>query len=58
MFNLFKSDPAAKLEKQLRKKMEQAAEAQRAGKIPLYAVLSAEAEEMQQQLDRLRESSG
>lgn len=49
----FRLSPRKKLEKELRKKLEEAADAQRAGRIPIYAVLSAEAEELQQKLDSL-----
>ena len=45
MFGLFKSNPVAKLEKQLAAKMEEAMNAQRNGKMPLFAQLSAEAAE-------------
>lgn len=53
MFNLFKSDPKKKLEKQLAKKLEEARNAQRAGKMPLFASLSAEAEAIGKELDAL-----
>ncbi|MEM1247334.1 MAG: DUF6435 family protein [Acidobacteriota bacterium] len=53
IMKLFGSNPRKKLEKELRKKLEEAAEAQRAGKIPVFAVLSSEAEELQKQLDAL-----
>lgn len=51
MFGLFKSNPVAKLEKELAAKMEEAMNAQRNGKMPLFAQLSAEAEEIGQRLD-------
>ena len=54
MFNLFQSDPAKKLEKQYARKLEAARDAQRAGKIPLYATLTAEAEEIVARLDALK----
>lgn len=50
----FKSDPVAKLEKQYARKLEQARNAQRSGKLPAFADLSAEAEAIGQQLDALR----
>ncbi len=56
MLKFLQSHPTAKLEKSLRKKMSDAADAQRAGKIPLYAVLSAEAEEIRKKLEDLRPS--
>lgn len=54
MFDLFKSDPAKKLEKQYARKLEEARDAQRAGKMPLFATLSAEAEEIGERLDALK----
>ena len=54
MFKLFQSDPAKKLEKQYTLKLEAARDAQRAGKIPLYATLTAEAEEIVLRLDALK----
>ncbi len=57
MFKLFRSDPTKKLEKQYAQKLEEARDAQRAGKIPLYATLSAEAEEIGQRLDELKKSA-
>lgn len=54
MFKLFQSDPSKKLEKQYAKKLEQARDAQRAGKMPLFATLSAEAEEIGKRLDALK----
>ena len=57
MFKLFQSDPTKKLEKQYARKLEQARDAQRAGKIPLFATLTAEAEEIGQRLDALKQSA-
>ena len=57
MFKLFQSDPSKKLEKQYAKKLEEARDAQRAGKIPLFATLTAEAEEIGQRLDALKQSA-
>ena len=54
MFQLFQSDPIKKLEKQYARKLEEARDAQRAGKIPLFAILTAEAEEIGQRLDALK----
>lgn len=56
MFKMFRKDPAAKLEKLLAAKLEAARDAQRAGQIPRFAVLTAEAEELGQKLDRLRQN--
>lgn len=53
MFGLFKRDPTAKLRKQYAAKLEQAVEAQRSGKIPHYAELMAESEEIAQRIDAL-----
>lgn len=55
MFNWFRSDPAKKLEQQYLEKLEAARDAQRQGKIPLYATLTAEAEELGQKLENLRQ---
>ena len=57
MFNLFKADPAKKLEKEYAKKLEEARDAQRAGKMPLFATLSAEAEEIGQRLDAVKQTA-
>lgn len=54
MFRLFRSDPVAKLEKELAAKMEEAVQAQRNGKMPLFAQLTADAEEIGQRLDAAR----
>ena len=53
MLRLFKTDPKKKLEKQYMRKLEEARDAQRSGQIPLYATLSAEAEEIGRRLDKL-----
>ena len=53
MFSLFRSDPKKKLEKQYNQKLEQARNAQRAGNMPLFATLTAEAESIGEQLDAL-----
>lgn len=54
MFGLGKKDPLAKLEKQYRDKLEEARDAQRAGKIPRFAELSAEAEALAERIDALK----
>ena len=53
MFNPFKADPKKKLEKQYARKLEEARNAQRAGKMPLFATLSAEAEAIGKELDAI-----
>ncbi len=57
MFGLFKKDPAAKLRKEYARKLEEARDAQRSGKIPLYATLSAEAEAIADRIDVLKAES-
>ncbi len=54
MFNLFRSNPTQQLEKRYLKKLEEARDAQRQGKIPLFATLTAEAEELGKELDVLK----
>lgn len=54
MFKMFRSDPVAKLEKQYARKLEEARDAQRSGKIPVFATLTAEAEEIAVQIEELR----
>ena len=57
MLKLFRSDPIDKLKKQYAKKLEEARDAQRSGKIPLFATLTAEAEEIADKIDELRKRS-
>ncbi len=57
MFKLFQTNPTKKLEKQYALKLEEARDAQRAGKIPLFATLTAEAEEIGRQLDAAKQGS-
>ena len=57
MLKLFKTDPKKKLEKQYARKLEEARDAQRSGKIPRFAELTAEAEEIGRELDALRQSA-
>ena len=54
MFKIFRRDPIEKLERQHARKMEEAIQAQRNGKIPLFAELTSEAEEIATEIDRLR----
>lgn len=58
MFNLFKKDPIKKLEKEHARKLEEARDAQRNGKIPRYAEIMGEAEEIAQRIDALRAEHG
>lgn len=55
MFKLFRGDPTKKLEKEYLQKLEAARDAQRSGKIPLYATLTAEAEEICLRLEDLKQ---
>ncbi len=57
MFSFLKKDPAAKLEKEILKKMEISVEFQRNGKIKEYAEASKEISDMQDKLDELRAAS-
>ncbi len=54
MFGLFKRDPVAKLQKELDKKVEAAFQAQRNGNIRGYSLLTAEAEVIRAEIDRVR----
>ena len=54
MFGLFKKDPLKELEKQYAKKLEEAMNAQRNGKMDVYAKLSTEAEEIGKKMDELK----
>ncbi len=54
MFKLFsKKDPVAQLEKSYARKLEEARDAQRGGRMPDFAELSAEAEQIRVQLEEL-----
>jgi len=53
MFNLFKSDPKKKLEKEYRILLEKAVDAQRNGKIDLYAQLSSDADKVLKKIESL-----
>lgn len=57
MFKFLQGDPIKKLEKQHAAKLEEARDAQRSGKIPLYATLTAEAEAMADRIDALRQEN-
>ena len=54
MFKLFKADPLPKLEKAYARKLEEARDAQRGGNMPLYASITAEAEEIGKRIDTLK----
>ena len=54
MFNLFKSDPVKKLDKQYHAKLKAAMESQRNGNIRMYAQLSAEAESIRASIEALK----
>lgn len=58
MFGLFRSNPVKKLEKLYSQKMEEARDAQRTGKIPVYATLVAEAEDIGRRIDHLKNDRG
>ncbi|WP_372762861.1 DUF6435 family protein [Pseudoalteromonas sp.] len=53
MFSLFKADPKKQLLKDYNLKLEQGMQAQRRGDIKSYAMLTAEAEKIWQQIDNL-----
>ena len=50
MFSIFKSNPAKKLDKLYKSKLQEAMHAQRSGNIEGYSQLSAEAEAIYQQI--------
>ena len=54
MFGLFKKDPAKKLEKEIKKKLEQSVEVQRNGDLRKYGALIKEIEDLQNELEILR----
>ena len=53
MFSIFKSDPSKKLKQQYAAKLEQAMFAQRNGDMRSYAMLTAEAEGVREQLQKI-----
>ncbi|MEC8080981.1 MAG: DUF6435 family protein [Pseudomonadota bacterium] len=53
MLSLFKSNPTKKLEKRHSELLEQAMQAQRKGDIRTYSMLTAEAEEVNEQIKAL-----
>ncbi|WCP70213.1 DUF6435 family protein (plasmid) [Vibrio tubiashii] len=54
MFSLFKRDSTKKLKKQYAAKLEQAMLAQRRGDIRTYSLLTAQAEELGQQIEAVQ----
>lgn len=56
MFGLFKQDPVKKLKEQYAKKLSEAVEAQRNGKIELYANLTVESEKILQEIEAIEAS--
>ena len=54
MFSIFKSDPAKKLDKLYRSKLEEAMHAQRSGNIEGYSQLSTEADAIYKQILELK----
>lgn len=56
MFGLFKKDPMEKLNKAYLVKLEKAMHAQRNGDIKAYSMITAEAEEIAQEIARLQKS--
>ena len=57
MFKWLANPPLKKLEKQYARKLEEATQAPRNGKMPLYATLMAESEAIIEQIDELRRQS-
>ena len=58
MFGLFKVDPIKKLESEYAKLLEQAMNAQRNGKIELYAQLSTQADLILKRIEKLESEKG
>jgi molybdenum-dependent DNA-binding transcriptional regulator ModE len=56
MFGLFKQDPKAKLEKEYAELLTKAVDAQRNGKIELYAQLTVQSEEVLRKIEALEAS--
>lgn len=57
MFGLFKKDPIKKLNEECARLQEKAMQAQRNGKIELYAELSAQAEEIIKEIEKLESAA-
>ncbi|MCM8541646.1 MAG: DUF6435 family protein [Lentisphaeraceae bacterium] len=58
MFGFFKTDPVKKAEKLYQSKLTEAMNAQRSGNIQLFAELSAEAEILLGEVNKLKENKG
>jgi hypothetical protein len=56
MFGIFKSNPIKKLEEQYSRVLTEAIEAQRNGKIELYANLTMQSEEILKKIEELKNS--
>jgi molybdenum-dependent DNA-binding transcriptional regulator ModE len=54
MFGIFKRDPVKKLEEEYARKLTEAVEAQRNGKIERYAELTVESEEILKRIEELK----
>ena len=54
MFGIFKRDPVKKLEEEYARKLTEAVEAQRNGKIEIYGELTAESEEILKRIEDLK----
>lgn len=54
MFSFLKKDPAKKLQKTYEAKLEQAMHAQRNGDIKSYSLITAEAEDIRQEIQNLK----
>lgn len=57
MFSFLKKDPLKKLNKAYYQKLEQAMHAQRNGDMRAYAALTAEAEELNKEINALKEAA-
>ncbi len=57
MFGMFKKDPIKKLQEDYAKKLTEAVEAQRNGKIELFANLTVESEEILKKIEELEQNS-
>ena len=58
MFGLFSRDPSKKMRKKYDKLLEDAMHAQRRGDIKLYSMLTAEAEALWEQIEKLQQENG
>ncbi|MDA7793146.1 DUF6435 family protein [Glaciecola sp.] len=58
MFGLFSRDPSKKMRKKYDKLLEDAMHAQRRGDIKSYSMLTAEAEALWEQIEKLQQKNG